>query len=116
MVVPLIFGAMLVKTKDYLEVQSVEAKSHPVKKSEEILKALRSDYEFVSNKGVKSALVRKETHWTELKNEGSVVLLSSGFIGRKVRGRPTICGTLRGSGSHNDNPSFVKGSPFGKYE
>lgn len=70
MVVPLIFGAMLVKTKDYLEVQSVEAKSHPIKKSEEILIALRSDYEFVSNKGVKSALVRKETHWTELKNEG----------------------------------------------
>ena len=58
------------KTKDYLEVQSIERKSHPVKTSKLILEALSSDYQFVSKKGVKSALVRKETHWSGLKKDG----------------------------------------------
>jgi len=61
MVVPLIFGAMAVKTKNYLEVQGVNKIEVPAKQADYIIDELKEDYPFIDSKQVKTAITIKET-------------------------------------------------------
>ena len=65
MVVPLIFGAMAVKMKNYMEVSSLEELTAQ-QRSEEIISELEKDYKFQSDE-VYSAVLYKEQIWEGLK-------------------------------------------------
>lgn len=70
MVIPLIFGAMAVKLKDYVEIESVNSKTHEVKRAEMIIDELKGDYPFIDNQDVKRVIVAKERDWAEIKEIG----------------------------------------------
>jgi len=69
MVVPLILGAMAVKTKDYLEIQELEGMSNHVKRTEFIHENVKDYMPYLNEKAV-AALNAKERDWAELKDAG----------------------------------------------
>ena len=72
MVVPLIFGAMTIKTKKYLEIRDLEAENATTR-TEIIISELNKDIKLqdVNEVALKSAVLKKETSWEELKSEPS---------------------------------------------
>jgi len=75
MVVPLIFGAMAVKTKKYLEIQDLEANNN-VSKTEIILTELTKDIDFehVDTTLLSTAILNKENGWAILTNNPKLAL------------------------------------------
>jgi undecaprenyl-diphosphatase len=73
MVVPLIFGAMAVKTKGYLEVKQVEDQTNSMKAAELIIDDLKEDYPFVQEPAVKRAIIYKEAEWQRIRKEGDII-------------------------------------------
>jgi|SaaInl74LU_5_DNA_1037368.scaffolds.fasta_scaffold00711_3 undecaprenyl-diphosphatase len=71
MVIPLILGAMAVKTKDYLEVEAINKQESEVKRTELIVSELGKDHDFVNTPKVKLAVITKEREWANLKKEGA---------------------------------------------
>lgn len=69
MVVPLILGAMAVKTKDYLEIQELEGLQNHTKRTEFIQQNVENDMPYL-NKKVVAAVDAKERDWAELKEAG----------------------------------------------
>ena len=71
MVIPLIFGAMAMKVKDYVEIESVNRTKDELKRAELIISELEDDYNFVKNDKVKAAIVAKERDWQEIRTSGA---------------------------------------------
>lgn len=71
MVVPLIFGAMAVKTKDYFDVQELNGLQSEKERAEMIVAELEDEAPFVKNDKVVAVIAAKERDWAELK-EGEV--------------------------------------------
>lgn len=71
MVVPLILGAMLIKTKDYMEVRNLESIQQETARSESIVESLKDKYTFVNTAKVKSAIALKEGEWKKIQKEGA---------------------------------------------
>lgn len=71
MVIPLILGAMAVKTKDYIEVEAFNKQKSEVKRTQMIISEMEKDHAFVNNPKVKLAVITKERDWANLKKEGA---------------------------------------------
>jgi len=70
MVVPLIFGAMAVKTKDYLDIKELNALQSEDDRTEMIIAELEKDAPFVKNDKVVAVIAAKERDWADLKESG----------------------------------------------
>ena len=70
MVVPLILGAMAVKTKDYMELRELNATADENKRAAMIVEELEDDIPSISNGEVVAIIAAKERDWAELKEIG----------------------------------------------
>lgn len=70
MVIPLILGAMAVKTKDYLELRELNGTANEKDRAEWIVSELEQDAPFMKNDKVVAAVAAKERDWAELKKAG----------------------------------------------
>lgn len=70
MVVPLILGAMAVKTKDYMELRELNATADENKRAAMIVEELEDDIPSISNGEVVAIIAAKERDWAELKEMG----------------------------------------------
>lgn len=70
MVVPLILGAMAVKTKDYLDLRELDATKDEKKRAELIVEQLEDDIPAVKEEKVVAIITAKERDWAELKEMG----------------------------------------------
>ena len=67
MVIPLILGAMTVKTKDYLDLRELNATADEKERTEWIVAELEDDAPYVRNENVVAAIQAKERDWADLK-------------------------------------------------
>ncbi len=70
MVVPLILGAMAVKTKDYLDLRELEATKSEKDRAAMIVNELEDDIPAIKDEKVVSVITAKERDWAELKQFG----------------------------------------------
>ncbi|MCR9170869.1 MAG: hypothetical protein NXI10_00135 [bacterium] len=70
MVVPLILGAMAVKTKDYLELRELESTKSEKARAAMIVEELQDDIPSIKDEKVVSIITAKERDWAELKEFG----------------------------------------------
>jgi undecaprenyl pyrophosphate phosphatase UppP len=77
MVVPLIFGAMAVKTKNYLEIQDLEGKDTKLR-TELIISELNEDLSFsnVNAEKLEAAIYNKEMIWGSLSKSGGYAVVN----------------------------------------
>jgi undecaprenyl-diphosphatase len=67
MVIPLILGAMAVKTKDYLEIKELDDKSNYKTRTAFIVEQAKEDMPFIESDEVRLVLLAKERDWSDLK-------------------------------------------------
>lgn len=67
MVIPLILGAMAVKTKDYFEIKELDSKSNYKTRTAFIVEQAKRDLPFIESEAVQLVLLAKERDWSELK-------------------------------------------------
>jgi undecaprenyl pyrophosphate phosphatase UppP len=70
MVVPLILGAMAVKSKDYLELRELNATADENKRAEMIVAELQDDIPAIKKDEVVAAIAAKERDWAQMKKFG----------------------------------------------
>ncbi len=70
MVIPLIFGAMAVKTKDYLEFREFDALKNEKARAAWIVAEMEEDAPFMKNEKVLAVVEAKERDWAELEKGG----------------------------------------------
>ena len=67
MVIPLIFGAMLVKSKNYMDLRELNAIGNEKERTEVIVSELEKDAPFIKDENVKAVIRSKERDWAELR-------------------------------------------------
>lgn len=70
MVVPLILGAMAVKTKDYLDLRELESTADENVRAEMIVEELQDDIPAIKEDLVVAYIAAKERDWAEMKEQG----------------------------------------------
>jgi hypothetical protein len=70
MVIPLILGAMAVKSKDYLELRELNDTSSEKVRAEWIVSEMEDDAPFMKNDKVLAVVTAKERDWADLKKAG----------------------------------------------
>ncbi|XOV65869.1 MAG: undecaprenyl-diphosphate phosphatase [Fluviicola sp.] len=112
MVVPLILGAMAVKSKDYLELRELNATANENKRAEMIVSELQDDIPAIKKDEVVAAIAAKERDWAQMKKFGVTCSCQTKSLRQRYQENLKIAGLSDIQVEKVVNDDYAKIRPF----